>query len=1095
MSNSANPEQLRAIEHQGGVLLKAGAGSGKTFVLVQHILYLTKGWIEEYKQKNQGNFEDFLRAKFSQVVMMTFTKKAAGEMSIRLADNFIEMTQIEGENQKYWILANEILPSLLVTTIDGFCRKLITLGYFPHLSTEARVIFATERMNQVREIVEDWFSERSSQFSSDMLDIVIKEKKSLLNSFYHIFSDPGLRIAWKKFDQSEIAPDFIPKTLSRSFTLNNLEESLLAIGNLDLDEESGRSAFEKIVAQFQATGLPRVENWKTLKLYSDEFSKLKRLDGERSAAKKTPTSVAAKQGLSDLRDWVRIWDTEITDYEKNFESKIKPWMNLCLDIFNFIEEKLDPNQGMTFGDIEYFVALGLEETYDRERIQKSYNYFIVDEFQDTSSIQFKIIKSLIESDFTKLFCVGDAKQAIYGFRGGELSVFNDCNELMPLVLSLENNYRSHKEVIHFNNSLFKTILPIGQNFEGHDPFSVAPEDQTIPPDVEKNEKGCIGVLSCQVNWEKDVDEKLRSEDLNKLEAEIIADSILKERKNSDQVCTVLYSKLRPSSDLIRALMDRKIGFTAQFKIDLLDDPVLGLFILLMKRKFDKNPETKDQFPLYMIRGYLSILKLNVTVSENDFNQFELDLEYWGLVSAFRKFLFKLNITNENSDINLESIELISSLFHQDTESVLTQLLYSDNDPLKMDLRYGKDSHLVQIMSAHASKGLEFDVVYLGGIYTNGREQNDGALFGDYPGSFQWFVDLGQREKRKSPMYLLEKELDRYKSFSEAKRLFYVATTRAKKKLFWVDFQLPEKSFSIPKNSWILGIRAWLDKESSKDQLKKIEINNFDSRNLLSNQSAPQLPLFFYDPVGLYDKGHSESELMVAAELSVTRLNSLIDCPRKFYFSNILKISGESSEVSVTKFEEVEEADDNFTNLVKSSAGRGTYIHEQIAEGINNNFIVPRRSFGTDFEQPIRWALDLLKDKVNDYDFDAEKPLKFKFFNFMISGTPDLIIQPKENGTFQIWDFKTGKITQENLQHYWLQLSIYAYGMYDLGKVDQNSQVEMVLCFVDEKKLLNLKIDFLQCREKLYPIWKSQNTPWKVNLDHCSRCVYGSICPR
>src|SRR5665647_472123 len=161
MSKTPNTEQLIAIEHQGGVLLRAGAGSGKTFVLVEHIIYLTQQWIMEFKRVPIGNFEEFIRHKFSQVVMMTFTKKAAGEMSIRLTDRFQEVAENTLSDQAYWIAANECLPMLMVTTIDGFCRKLIAAGYFPHLSTEAKIIFAPERTDQVRNLVEEWFKERA----------------------------------------------------------------------------------------------------------------------------------------------------------------------------------------------------------------------------------------------------------------------------------------------------------------------------------------------------------------------------------------------------------------------------------------------------------------------------------------------------------------------------------------------------------------------------------------------------------------------------------------------------------------------------------------------------------------------------------------------------------------------------------------------------------------------------------------------------------------------------------------------------------------------------------------------------------------------
>jgi ATP-dependent helicase/nuclease subunit A len=1087
MSRSPNAEQLLAIEHEGGVLLRAGAGSGKTFVLVEHIVYLTRKWIHDYKAKPVTSFEEFLRQKFSQVVMMTFTKKAAGEMSIRLTEKFEEIANTTETDQELWKTANELLPMLLVTTIDGFCKKLITMGYFPHLSTESDIIFSPERTDQVRELVEQWFENHSAKVSSEILDIVVREKRALLSAFTNVFSDPGLRLAWKKFQIEEIYPDKLDQLIAASYKLNDLETSLAAVHAMDLPEEKERGAFEKIVATFQASGLPEITTVEKFKIYVHLFESASRLDNR----KKLPGSEAAKEGLSAIRDWIKVWKEVISDYETHFESKVLPWMNLCLELFHYIETRIDPNQGMTFGDIEYLVSLGLENAEDRSRIQKAFNYFIVDEFQDTSDIQFRIIQNLIGEDYSRLFCVGDAKQAIYGFRGGELSVFQDCAKLVPQVRSLANNYRSLPEVINFNNSLFKTILPLGQNFEGHDPFTVDPEDQNVPTEVTPKEVGAIEIHSAELIRDLEKEDKFKNEDINRLEAMMIADSIKNERATTNNVCTVLYSKLRPSGELIRALMERKIGFTAQFKIDLLDDPVLGMFVCLLRRQFDSNPETKNKYPLFLFKSYFNILNLNEEVSEKDLEDFDKNVHYWGMIEAFRKFIHKLHLTNENSDINLETIQTISDLFLQDPENIMKQLEGGDNDRLSLELRSGENSGMVQIMSAHASKGLEFDSVYLAGIYTNGKDQNDGSLFGDLLGSFNWYLDITSREKQKSPLYVYENELAKYKNFSEAKRLFYVACTRAKKKLIWVDFGMPEKSFSIPKNSWILGLRNWTEKRMGQEAVVEVKRDDFNSQELLGAQSLPQLPLFFHDPVGIFPKGAGNSELLIAAELSVTRLNSLLDCPRKFYLSNILKVTEPEKQEKVF----VEEEGEELATVIRSSSERGTYIHAQIAEGILRNFVVPRESFGTDLQEPIQWALDLLKGMKDDFELIPEKQIKFRFFNFMISGIPDLVLMPKGKQKAQIWDFKTGRITQENLNHYWLQLSTYAYALYELGLIENSSEVELILCFVDQKKTLNLTVTLEKCKSDLYPVWRSQNEPWTVNLDHCSQCSYGSICPR
>ena len=104
MSQAPNEEQLKAIEHQGGVLLSAGAGSGKTFVLKEHILYLCKQWMKEYKQSSlDTNYDQFIVSKFRKIALMTFTKKAAGELEIRLKKELnMALEQSSVEDQYFW---------------------------------------------------------------------------------------------------------------------------------------------------------------------------------------------------------------------------------------------------------------------------------------------------------------------------------------------------------------------------------------------------------------------------------------------------------------------------------------------------------------------------------------------------------------------------------------------------------------------------------------------------------------------------------------------------------------------------------------------------------------------------------------------------------------------------------------------------------------------------------------------------------------------------------------------------------------------------------------------------------------------------------
>jgi hypothetical protein len=353
------------------------------------------------------------------------------------------------------------------------------------------------------------------------------------------------------------------------------------------------------------------------------------------------------------------------------------------------------------------------------------------------------------------------------------------------------------------------------------------------------------------------------------------------------------------------------------------------------------------------------------------------------------------------------------------------------------------------------------------------------------------LQLQRKLKQKSPLFIYESEVTKLKNFSEAKRLFYVACTRAKKKLCWVSFNIPDKTFSIPKNSWIIGLNAWMQMKMLNQHLTEIHLDEFDSKELLAGQNLPELPLFFHDFVGVFPKGSIESELFIIPELSVTRLNDLIDCPRKFYLSNILKIRPPGDEHTFS----YEDNDEEVAVVVHSSPERGIQIHEQIAAGIQNAFIAPHKIDGTEFQKPVQWALHLLEDKTDDYDLIPERTVKFKFFNFMITGTPDLLLIPKGDCIAQVWDYKTGRMSPESLKHYWPQLFIYAYALYELGHVSKTKEIELILCFVDHQNMIKKSITFQMCKDELYPLWQSQNRPWEINLDHCSQCSYGSICPR
>ena len=155
-----NEEQTGAIIHEGGVLLKAGAGSGKTFVLVEHVIHI----IKQFNQKHQGlELNDYrlkLREFLSGVVVVTFTKKAAGELSLRLK------TRIEEEHNNatsletiYWKVIQEVYLTMTVGTIHSFCFKLLSQGFILDVDPDLNIISDVEFRDKIDNVFDRWFKQ------------------------------------------------------------------------------------------------------------------------------------------------------------------------------------------------------------------------------------------------------------------------------------------------------------------------------------------------------------------------------------------------------------------------------------------------------------------------------------------------------------------------------------------------------------------------------------------------------------------------------------------------------------------------------------------------------------------------------------------------------------------------------------------------------------------------------------------------------------------------------------------------------------------------------------------------------------------------
>ena len=218
-----NSEQESAIRHHGGVLLSAGAGAGKTFVLVEHIKYL----VEQFLKANQGcnpcDLVKKIKNEFSGMVLMTFTNKAAGELEVKLHKLIGEQEQ-SGLDQLFIDSLKLAAESIMITTIHGFCHKLLRTGMIMETSDDFDIVGDYELECKIKKYFNKWI-ENLMVKPNDMSKVINWHRSDIEQVLCNIFKSPELRIVWEKINYLDYS----------SWVINDyLTECLKLLGVIDL---------------------------------------------------------------------------------------------------------------------------------------------------------------------------------------------------------------------------------------------------------------------------------------------------------------------------------------------------------------------------------------------------------------------------------------------------------------------------------------------------------------------------------------------------------------------------------------------------------------------------------------------------------------------------------------------------------------------------------------------------------------------------------------------------------------------------------------------------------------------------------------------
>lgn len=469
---------------------KASAGSGKTYTLALE-------YVKELllKPVHHGH---------RQILAVTFTKDATGEMKDRIlaelyglafacedSASFLQsvkeaLTKEERPlsdkeiQQKSLRILQEILHDysrLHITTIDSFFQKVLRnlareLGKGSKFNLEMNttkvlseaVAAMIENANENAQLL-DWLT----AYMEDKLDkgenwriesSVLGFSHCIFNEYFQehetalkqqLDSDPGIfRKLWEEHDKKQrIALDFFKKAHTE---VNKVLDSN-GLSPADFSRKGTVLTFIRKLAEGDVAGAN--PNSATVQDCLTEASKWPSSKNKRAVEIENLAHLNLMPLLHQCIDTLRLFNTSRMITNNLYQ------LGLIWDITNEISKQNEENNRFMLADTALFLNKMIDDSdasFVYEKIGGEISHVMIDEFQDTSRIQWKNLRSLLsnilsEGNFSMI--VGDVKQSIYRWRNGDWSILNGIEqELHVEPLTLDHNYRSEKNIIGFNNKLF-----------------------------------------------------------------------------------------------------------------------------------------------------------------------------------------------------------------------------------------------------------------------------------------------------------------------------------------------------------------------------------------------------------------------------------------------------------------------------------------------------------------------------------------------------------------------------------------------------------------------------------------------------------------
>jgi len=987
-------------------LIEASAGTGKTHTIIE----LVKTLILEKEIKPEN------------ILIVTFTEKAAGELKERISKKLEEIINLNTQDKKNELAKNAFnnINRFEINTIHGFCYKIIK--DFPF---EIGYPFENKIVNNEDIVRDSFYRYLRKDIFKDFKDEI--KLKKLLEIIGFLEENTESKI--------ENILTYILR-ISYLFPLNlevYSEEEILSILDslyLNIEELKERIKDEKI-------------NSKTKKSILDKLNRIK----------DTNNKLEVYENIQDIRENVI---QEIDEYILRFNNLKNLFINyIAQRTLSHTKKFKKDNALITFDDMIHNVYKALKENKRFvEILQNKYIYGFIDEFQDTDFIQWKIFKRIfIESPKNRIILIGDPKQSIYSFRNADINTYFEAKkeiEKNGYIANLNTNYRSIKQLVNCYNKIFSE-----NNFFLSD--KIFYNSVIANPKKYEADQKCIGLYLKELETKKSNDKQreflffIRDEILRLINGKRF---LIKKKEEKEfrppklNEIAILVSSRSDAKKIQEFLTQHNIESTI-YKKSLLfqsDEAIQVLYLIdylteqnnIQKLKkllltdffFIPNEINLDEY--IKDKKVVEFVKKSKEIIENN--------KLWTLFSKLFKILeLEQNIIKKYSFDRMRIItnyrqiaEILEKMAYKEQLDIyslkyrLISLIYKDKtDEIEEDLyRLDSDSSKVNILTIHISKGLEYPIVFDYGALKNINKKRKRFYYFDEEKKNYIF----EFEPQKNIKDKIEK-LD----FEEYRRLHYVAITRAivasylpvlnSKKSNENEISIAEMLYNLKENFKENFIISERDDECLKDLYKVKDYNQkkeVQEKDLSSINRAFTIQSF--SSIHMLEKTEKESVESLINTINDENYNKdsiTLDLPKGkntgSFLHKILEEIDYTKDLETKEVNKIIEENTNFFFRFEDNNIRKDYT--QITKKLISNLLNHHIS-----EIGIKLREIKKEDRINEMEF------YFSVDENFINGSIDLVF--RYNDKYYIVDWKSNSVEGSCEPHfkenYELQAKIYEY---------------------------------------------------------------------